>query len=46
MIAAGNTGLKGPTGNGFYQYDDPVAARKERDSKIMKSIKFVNEQLN
>lgn len=46
MIAAGDTGLKGPTGNGFYKHSDPVAARKERDTKIMKSIKFVNEELN
>lgn len=45
MIAAGNTGLKGPTGNGFYKHPDAAADRKERDSKIMKSIKFVNEEL-
>lgn len=45
MIAAGNTGLKGPSGNGFYEHADPVADRRERDARIMKSIKFVNEQL-
>ena len=45
MIEAGNTGLKGPTGNGFYEHTDPVADRRERDAKIMKSIKFVNESL-
>ena len=45
MVAAGDTGLKGPTGNGFYKHKDAVADRRERDAKIMKSIKFVNEQL-
>lgn len=45
MIEAGDTGLKGPTGNGFYKHTDAVADRRERDAKIMKSIKFVNEEL-
>lgn len=45
MIAEGKTGLKGASGDGFYHHDDVAAARRERDAKIMKSIKFVNEQL-
>ncbi len=45
MIEAGDTGLKGVSGNGFYKHTDPVADRRERDAKIMKSIKFVNEEL-
>lgn len=45
MIARGDNGLKGETGNGFYKHPDPVADREERNSKIMKTIKFVNEQL-
>jgi 3-hydroxybutyryl-CoA dehydrogenase len=45
MIEAGDTGLKGPTGNGFYKHADANADRRERDAKIMKSIKFVNEEL-
>lgn len=45
MIEKGDTGLKGETGNGFYKHTDAAAARRERDAKIMKSIKFVNEQL-
>lgn len=46
MAAAGKTGLKGETGEGFYKHPDIAADRKARDTKIMKSIKFVNEQLN
>lgn len=45
MIKEGNTGLKGPTGNGFYQHTDVMADRRERDAKIMKSIKFVQTEL-
>ena len=45
MIAAGDTGLKGATGKGFYAHPNVAADRRTRDTKIMNSIKFVNEQL-
>lgn len=44
-IATGDIGIKGATGNGFYKHDDVQADIKEREMKIMKSIKFVNEEL-
>ena len=46
MIAKGRIGLKGDNGQGFYEHGDAAEARRIRDSKIMKSIKFVNQELN
>lgn len=34
------------TGEGFYHYDDPAAAHRNRDAKIMKMIQMINEVNN
>ena len=38
---AGQLGVK--SGKGFYSYSDPAAAHRDRDTKIMKMIRMINE---
>ncbi len=46
MVAAGKLGVK--SGEGFYQYKDEVKARRDRDTRIVKTIQAVrrvNEEM-